>query len=234
MMRFPEYEALGVRVAAISDKSDGDCGFNARDGGAARQRYFEQCGVSAESVVQAHQVHGNHVAVAGPGDGGRGTKRTDTAIPDTDALITATPGLALGIRVADCVPVYLFDPVRKAIGLVHAGRVGTMLDIAGATVTAMVQEFGTSPECLHALIGPSAGPGAYEVSQEMADEFTAAGLPVTGRFLDLWQANFRQLAASGIPENQISIVGECTITGGRFHTHRGHPDGQRNLGLLML
>lgn len=234
MMRFRDFEALGVRIAAISDRQDGDCGFHFSDGGEARRRFLASCGIDETAVVQARQVHGARVAAVGPADAGRGTIRVESALPETDALVTDTPGLALGIRVADCVPVYLFDPVRRVIGLVHAGREGTVLNISGAAVEVMGQDFGVTPGTVHALIGPSAGPAAYEVSEELARAFTDAGLPARGRMLDLWGANVQQLAAAGIPESQIRVAGECTMTGGRYHSHRTHGDGQRNLAILMV
>lgn len=234
MMRFQEFEALGVRCAAISDKSDDDCVVNPADAVSARAPFLALCGISEEALVLARQVHGCRVASVGREDAGRGGLSPKTAIADTDGLITNVPGLALGIRVADCVPVFLYDSVCKAIGLVHAGRVGTFLNISAAAVAALERELGASPGRIHAIIGPSAGPEAYEVSPSIAEEFSQAGLPVKGRFLDLWQANVEQLVASGVPGAQISVSGECTITGGRFHSHRANPDGRRNLAILIL
>ena len=80
--------------------------------------------------VQAEQIHG---AVALPVD----TSHIGSACPGADALVTRTPGLTLVIRVADCGPLYLIDPVQKAIGLAHSGRKGTEQNILAATIELM-------------------------------------------------------------------------------------------------
>jgi hypothetical protein len=154
--------------------------------------------------------------------------------PDTDALISGDENVPLAVLSADCVPLYLFDPERRVIGIVHAGRAGTLADVAGETIRRLTSDFRVEPKHVHALIGPSAGPGAYEVSAEIADEFRSAGLPTSGRLLDLWESNARQLEASGVPRSQIAIARVCTITDGRFHSHRRQADGRRNMALIML
>ena len=68
----------------------------------------------------------------------------------------------------------------------------------------------------------------------MAAEFADRWFPVRGRCLDLWEANARQLESRGVPRAQIAISGICTIGSGRFHSHRAHRNGARNLALLML
>ena len=126
-----------------------------------------------------------------------------------------------------------FDPCRRAIGLVHAGRVGTRNNVSGAAVAALERVHGCAPPDIHAFIGPCAGPARYEVSVELAQDWRTAGLPATGRYLDLWQANAEQLIASGVPAGQVHVCGLCTISCDRFFSHRRQPDG-RNMALLML
>ena len=156
------------------------------------------------------------------------------AFPETDGLVTNVPALPLVISIADCVPVLILDPVHNAIGLVHAGRAGTENSIAYAALEKMRDAFGTRAHDVRAVIGPSAGPDIYEVSDEMAGEFAALGFPVRGRCIDLWEANAKQLETFGVPRAQIEITGICTITSGRFHSHRAHNNGKRNIALLML
>ena len=231
MVRFETFEKLGVAVAAISDRSDGDCGLrgpDAREASRRRARCCAQWGVGAEALVCAHQVHGTRVERVFASDGGR------EPFTATDALVTKVGGLPLAIFVADCVPVYLFDAQRGAGGLVHAGREGTLHDIAGATVAALGERFGTVPGNVHALIGPSAGPCCYEVSSELADVWQGAGLPSQGRRLDLWEANVGRLVAAGVPRGQIAVAGACTICNTRYHSHRRDGDGRRNMALLVL
>ena len=234
MIRFADIEILGVRVAAMSGLSDGDCRLNGELGAEGRARFFARCGIAPEQMAAGKQVHGARIAVVRAEDRGRGVHPTCPAFPDTDGLITNAAGAALVISVADCVPVFLVDPERSAIGLVHAGRVGTQQRIVAAAVEAMQREYGSRPGDIRAVIGPSAGPDAYEVSEAMAAEFAQLGFPVRGRCIDLWEANARQLEACGVSRGQIAIAGVCTITSGLFHSHRAHNNGARNLAVLML
>jgi len=229
VLRFDILESRGARVAAFTERGDGDCASRmANDANGGRIRAARACGIAPERVVYAGQVHGNRVGRATTADVG------GAAFPATDALTTDCAGVPLGILVADCTPVYLLDPERPAIGLAHAGREGTRADIAGETVRAMAAAYGCDPGRMVALIGPSAGPDRYEVSEEMAAAWVAEGLPARRRLLDLWEANACLLEAAGLRRKRIHIAGLCTISDGRFHSHRRDADGGRNLALLML
>ncbi len=235
MIRFEELEQLGVQVALITDKSDGDC--RSAPPGAisdSRMRACLACGIDPESLVCARQVHGIAVSSATEADRGRGSMPGRETFRDTDGLITDVAGLPLVISVADCAPVYLVDPVRKAIGLVHAGREGTFHGISSQAVAVMRKAYGCEPSSLHALIGPSAGPEQYEVSPDIAEAWRRAGLPATGRLLDIWEANALQLEACGLAASHIHQPRICTISDMRFHSHRRDANGARNMALLML
>ncbi|HIC93334.1 MAG TPA: laccase domain-containing protein, partial [Anaerolineae bacterium] len=93
-------------------------------------------GLSPDDIATARQVHSSRVAVVGVEGRGR-------AVPGTDALVTGAPGVALMLRFADCVPIALYDPVRRVIGLVHAGWRGTVEGIARKTVLAMAEACGS-------------------------------------------------------------------------------------------
>jgi hypothetical protein len=234
MLRFPELEHLGV-VAAMSGAAEGDCGTVASGAPPnGRARFLAALGLEPDRVVGAQQVHGARVATVGHASAGRGGLCRDDALPETDGLVTNTAEVALAIAVADCVPVYLVDPVRRVVALLHAGREGTFATIAGAGVRTMRDTFDTNPADLHGLIGPSAGPERYEVSPALADAWRAAGLPARGRLLDLWEANARQLTAAGVPRANVRIAGRCTIGDPAFHSHRRDASGKRNLAILKL
>jgi YfiH family protein len=223
MLRFESFEAFGPALAVISDQTDGDCADPA-----VRERFLRELGVDPGALHLLRQVHGDTVVeVNGPG-GVDGARRSG------DALFTRTPGVPLGISVADCVPVFLFGAKPATIALVHAGREGTRRAIVSAAVRRMTAGNGTTPEGIRALIGPSAGPCCYEVSAELAADWTAAGLPARGRHLDLWEANRRHLAACGVPPEQTVVLGHCTICAGRFHSYRAGSATARNLAVLML
>ncbi len=232
MMRFPELEAWGAALAVFSDRSDGDCAAHSAAVN-TRKRFLEQCGVSIESLACPRQVHGNHVAIVGASDPGRGGGPANV-IGDADAVISNVAGIALGVAVADCVPVYLVAKGGGVGGLVHAGRQGTFLNIAGNAVRAIEGHFAVPAEGLCAVIGPSAGPCCYEVSEAMAENFAAAGGIRRGRVLDLWETNRRQLAEAGLPEAQILVIGRCTICDGAFYSYRASGTKERNLAVLAL
>lgn len=234
MIRFAELERLGVAAAAMSDRSDGDCRAHDPSGEPGRRAFCEALAIDCTEVTVGKQVHGVRVAVVTAGDRGRGSVSGLPAFPETDALITQVPGLPIAVTVADCVPVLLFDPVIGAVGIAHAGRAGTLQGIARHTVESMASSFGSNPADLHVMIGPSAGPAAYEVSEALACEFEEAGLPVRGRLLNLWEANAGLLTRAGVLRHQIGVSGICTITDGRFHSHRAHANGMRNMALIML
>ncbi len=232
MIRFEEFEASGLAVAAMTEQRDGDCCLPGA--GTARAVCCARLGISHEALVCGKQVHGRDIAIVDERERGRGALSWDSALPATDGLITATPGIPLAVFVADCVPVFLFAPAARVAGLVHAGRQGTREDIVGRAVHLMQQRLGVCPQEIRALLGPSAGPGRYEVSEPMAAEWHQAGFPVQGRRLDLWEANRRHLVAAGVPEVHILVSGICTIEDGRFFSYRRGDSAARNMAVLMV
>lgn len=233
MIRFEALENLGVAVAAFSDKSDGGCGWYA-ESPEARQAFLRACGAPWQDLVCPKQVHGANALLVDGTDAGRGAISPDTNVGDADGLVTAATGLPIGVTCADCVPVYLYDPHRHVGGVVHASREGTMQDAAGATVRSMVRDLHVNPAELHAIIGPSAGPCCYEVSEEMANQFTAACLFARGRLLDLWESNRMLLMTAGVPLENITVSGRCTICDEAFYSYRREGTRERNLAVLML
>lgn len=232
MLRFAEFERLGLRLACMSDASDGDCA--TRPENAETRRAFVAAAGMAATPCSPRQVHGTRVwyldAMPEP----------ETEVPEADTVLTNLPGLPIGVTVADCVPVFLYAPDAGAGGVVHAGRVGTLKGITAATVDALRKHYGAAAGEIHALIGPSAGPCCYEVSTPMAQEFHAQGFPVRGRHLDLWAANRLQLEAAGVPPEHITLVEHCTICGqgapvtAPFHSYRRTGTSARNLAVLVL
>ena len=183
-----------------------------------RRRLCEAAGVGLDSLVACGQVLGNAVAWVTEADRGRGARDHATALPDTDALITDSPGVTLIAFSADCPLIAIVDPRRRAIGLAHASRKGTLEGIAARTVRAMERLLRCDPAEMLAAIAPSIGPCCYEVGDEVLAEARQA-LPGAERFfvrrdgrltLDLWAANVAQLAEAGLPRERIELAGVCT------------------------
>ncbi len=118
----------------------------------------------------AEQIHGNTVAVV--------TADTTRMSARTDALVTRDPEVLLGIHVADCCAVFLVDPRRTAVGLVHSGKKGTELNIVSAAVEKMASEFGTDPADLVAQLSPCIRPPHYEVdfAAQIVQDLKRSGL----------------------------------------------------------
>jgi len=175
-------------------------------------RLEEACGVR---FARLNQVHGDDVLVVdAPGPAAL------EDLPSGDALVTATRGVGLMIRAADCVPVLLADARVGVVGAIHSGRQGTSLDIAARTIIRM-RELGA--EEIRAWVGPRVCGGCYEVPDQMRDE-VAAAVPATYAettwgtpALDLGAGVVAQLAAAGA---DVIDVGGCTREEPRLHSHR--------------
>jgi copper oxidase (laccase) domain-containing protein len=134
-----------------------------------------ELGFPVEPFGTAKQVHGNRVAVL------RDPVTQEAA--DTDGLVTNVAGLCLGVYVADCCAIYLADPVKRAIGLLHSGKKGTELRIAERAVETMAREYGSVPADLVAQLSPCIRPPYYEVdfAAEIVRQLREAGV---GRVAD--------------------------------------------------
>jgi polyphenol oxidase len=193
-------------------------------------------GVAADRLLLVKQVHGIHVAVAGrPSTGLRaGGASTPWVRPEADIIVTDDPSVAIGVRVADCAPVLLHDPVRNVAGAAHAGWRGTAAGAAASAVRALEREFGTRPADLVAAIGPCLGACCGEVGPDVVEAFRAGGADHASlaawftpgasdrSFLDLERANRDQLERAGMNPDAIFASGLCTKTHrGRLHSYRG-------------
>jgi polyphenol oxidase len=160
-----------------------------------------------------------------------------------DAILTSSPGLTLYMRFADCVPVLLYDPVRRVVGLVHAGWQGTVVRTAAAAVERMMAEYGSRPADILAGIGPSIGPDHYEVGVDVIQRVQAAFpehaealLQSNGSreraHLDLWLANQVVLEEAGV--KRIETAGLCTACDlDHWYSHRAEKGRTGRFGALI-
>jgi polyphenol oxidase len=176
--------------------------------------FFRELGISQDAVASMKQVHGDTVTVADePG-----------VYPSTDAIVTRTDGMALSVRVADCVPILCYVPAHNLAAGIHAGWKGSSLGIAGKTIALLSKEFGVDPLDVFCYIGPAARGCCYEVDPDTADLFDPS--VVTRRdgrkpTLDLQAANVRVLQQHGVPLNNIEVEALCTICHpALLHSHR--------------
>lgn len=146
--------------------------------------------------------------------------RSYPALVEADVLVTAIPSIALMVLVADCLPVFAFDPVHRAIGLAHAGWRGTVQYASVKMIAAMSESFGTKEEDVRIGLGPCIGPCCYEVGTEVYQKFqekftwTSEVLKASGPLkwkLNLSEANAKQLMEFGVLERNIFRSNLCTI-----------------------
>lgn len=194
---------------------------------ANRQALAAKLGV--ERIVFGHQVHGAHVRlVAGAA--------SEESVPACDALVTASPGVALGVLVADCVPVLLADSRAGVIAVAHAGRQGLVAGVLQATVAAMAQ-LGSDPVDVVAAVGPAIGGCCYEVPARMREEVGAVVPEVAAATswgtpsLDLPRGAAAVLRAAGL--SQVWPVAACTAQDDRFYSYRRTPVTGRFAGVVV-
>jgi len=202
-----------------------------------RARVAEAMGVSGDSLLGVNQVHSADVVmVTGPLSGR----------PRADAMVTATPGLALTVLTADCQPVLFSDPVAGVIGAAHAGWRGARDGVLEATIAAM-QDLGARAADIRAVIGPTISQAAYEVGPEFFETFTDDD-PQTRRFFigaagdrmlfDLPAYGLWRLRAAGV--GQAEWTHHCTYRDpDRFYsfrrtTHAGEADYGRLISAIRL
>lgn len=199
------------------------------------QRACQAVDIKPEQTVSCHQIHSANVFVVDQANRqqvmGRG-----------DALITREPDTYLLMRFADCTPLLFYDPARGAVGAAHAGWRGTVQNIAGAAIRAMVDEFGCRPKDIKAIIGPAIGPCCYEVgadviqaAQESFDDVSGLFTRPNGNgqaYFDMWEANRRQLAAAGVEEIiQTELCTACHTD--KFFSHRAEKGRTGRLGAVV-
>lgn len=186
-----------------------------------RENYSIWCGslgVDTRDTVMVHQTHTNNVIRVDSSMKGQGLFRPKQ--DGIDGMVTDEPGLAMITSHADCVPVYLYDPVRRAAGLAHAGWRGTTAEIARVTVEKMREEFHTDPSDIFAWIGPCISQRRFECDSDVVE--AVRGMSIDGSdayyydeengkyHVSLRTLNRLVLEDAGIPHDHTGVSGDCT------------------------
>jgi hypothetical protein len=190
--------------------------------------------LGAAGLNLPRQIHGADVLVLDSADSGT---HLHTKGDGVDALVTATPGIAVGVLVADCLPVLFADPANGIVAAAHAGRRGLAAGVLQATLDAMVG-LGADPATTHVVIGPAICGRCYEVPAQLRDEVdvvvpgaatqTTSGTPG----LDLPAGAIGLLAAAGV--TNVADSGICTAEDERFFSYRRDGVTGRLVGVIML
>jgi len=188
-------------------------------------RLCKALGIKTDSIVCSTQVHGTDIRIVKSSDCG---KLLQDNPHKSDGLITQTPGIALMVFTADCVPILLFDPIKNAAAAVHAGWRGTAANIAGEAVSKLKENFGCSPADIKAAIGPCISKCCFETDSDVPDALTDAlghsaadcyTQNVNKYMVDLKNANAIFLKQAGLTD--ISISDECTsCSSDKYWSHR--------------
>ncbi len=190
-------------------------------------RLSEAFSIPLEQFLVVNQVHRDDIFVVKP-YGGYFSSRAEL---DYDGIMTDRAVLAICVKTADCVPVFIVDRAKEIISVVHAGWRGSALGISAKAVRTFIENYSSAPENILAAIGPSIGQCCYQVGKVVADEFfklhnheyfLSASNKDGAWTLDLAEANRRQLIDSGIPEKNIDVSDLCTLCNqDAFFSHRG-------------
>ena len=200
-----------------------------------KKRAFQAVGLPTESIYDVWQVHSSTVVCT------ETPRSLDQPPLKADALLTDSPEATLFMRFADCVPIFLYDPEKKVVGLTHAGWLGTVNKIVAESVRRMVNQYGCNPRNILACIGPSIGPDHYQVREDVlsrvrqnfgkeAEQLLRVRDGAT--FLDLWRANQIVLEAEGV--KHVEIANLCTACHlDDWYSHRAENGKTGRFGALI-
>ncbi|PZX17789.1 hypothetical protein LX81_01518 [Palleronia aestuarii] len=200
-----------------------NCGFGSSDQreivAINRLRVARAMEVAPDALRGVNQVHSDIAVAAGPD--------APAAPPDADALATATPGIALAVLTADCMPILFCDPESGVVGAAHAGWRGALGGVIEATLASM-EELGARRDAIRAVIGPCISQRAYEVGPDLKDAFRAADHEADRFFvggkgdrlhLDLPGYGLSRLRRAGVAAAEW--IGQCTYhDDARFYSYR--------------
>jgi len=186
---------------------------------------------ASSPALTLRQIHSAIVRVAG-GGGVKG-----------DALLSAKPGQLLGVKTADCLPILVVDPRKRAVAAVHAGWRGTYAGVVLYAVERLTKEYHAQPESLRVAIGPAAAACCYEVGSEVIEGFKERFTRADELFaptreghalIDLLKANQRQLTDAGVDEDRIHTAPLCTMCRtDLFFSYRKEKQLRGKVGRLM-
>lgn len=244
-------EIIHCFTSRLGGVSQGECsslnmGFNRND---LKENVLENyrivceaMGIDIGNLVLSRQVHDNKIYKVSVTDKGKGIFKENDLL-GYDGLMTNEKGTALVTFYADCVPLFFYDPVNKAIALSHSGWRSTKKQIAAETVKAMKNEYGTEPDRLICAIGPSIRQCCFEVGEEVVQEFTEE-IPWSNVFCekeqnDKWHIDLqgiikKTLLNEGILEHNMSDANLCTkCNKDIFFTHRGDKGKTGSMTAIM-
>lgn len=211
-----------------------------------RKRLASAFRIPLNNFTIAKQIHSSNVKIISEQLRGNGSVDHKKAINATDGMVTNVLNTLLMVLVADCVPILFFDPVKRVIGVAHAGWRGTIRLVAKNTVKVFQQKFDSSTTDIIVGIGPSIGPCCYEIGPEVVTQvekifhskegYINNESPNGKAYFNLWKGNERQLIQAGIPEENIEVARVCTCCNSDLffsERHQRGPTGRFGAGIMI-
>lgn len=233
-MKFLEYDINNGVLAFSTMRGEGPgnydgfnitpyCGDSPRHVAMCRASLCAQLGITENQLILPYQTHSDKVAVIDSKFQQLSDEERYKALQGIDAVVTALPHICIGVSTADCIPVLLHDRRRNVIAAIHAGWRGTVTGIVKKSVEVMRHYYNCCACDIIAIIAPGISIDAFEVGDEVYEEFCKAGFAmqqIAKRYpttdggekwhIDLWEANSLLLQQCGIARENIHIAGVCT------------------------
>lgn len=202
--------------AVLSEREDGSMKLlESGENDGNRERFFEKIGVNSRAVVSADLVNGNNVAIVGA--------KSSRVVDDVDALVTADKSIFLSITVADCVPVFFYEPRKEILAISHCGWRGVVGNIIDKTI-GKIEELGGDSGNLQVALGPGINVCHFEIKEDILGEFENYKEFITSRenklFVDLKGIVKKQLISRGIEKENIENDSECTFESKKYFSYR--------------
>lgn len=207
--------------------------------------FADAVGYDYRKLVFSDQVHDIKIHRVTEADAGKGIERKSD-ISGVDGLVTDVPGIPLITFYADCVPLYFYDPVKKVVALAHSGWRGTVKHIGTVMIDFMAKNYGCKPKDIVCAIGPSICKDCYEVSEDVAQEFSRAfdeeqyfkmiSPGENGKYqLDLHMACYYNFINAGIKKENIALPDLCTCCNSKLlFSHRASMGKRGNLAAVIM
>lgn len=213
---FEEYSNL---LIAFSEKKDGSMKLNkgAVENKSNRNKFLKKLGIQPDQLAFAELVHGSEVKTIK-------RQQAGSIIHQTDALLTREENLFLGTTFADCLPIFIYEPVKEVVGLVHGGWRGLAKNIIESTLKKMRKDFEIKSEKLKIGIGPGVCKEHYEVGREVIEEFNSFPKVFEEKegsyYLSLKGVAKLQFIEQGVKEKNIEISSKCTYKSKKYFSYR--------------
>ncbi len=241
-MPYNPLERFGISVvtAAFSKRQDGNMSLSygdTRNSLENRKRFLYPIGINYCNLVCAKQVHGKNVEYVRENNRGNGAFSYDSSVADTDGFLTDKKGVPIAILTADCLSVFIYDPKRPAVALLHAGWRSTEKNIAAEGVRILQEIFESVPQRLFVGFGPSIRSCCFEVADDFKSNFPYGIITRNGRnFMDIALINRQQLINCGVKEKNIFDPGFCTFSDNDdYFSFRKEADASgRMISVIML